>query len=233
MEVEIFKMIYKISKSDNNKDNLRILGENFVNNNENKCNIIINNKKERIKSIIPVNNLKSNKIKMVLSKNIYNISYFFKDCELLESLFYTNSTKIKDNINNEDNIQIIDNEYINLIEIMNDNINESEYNNYTDNYFSTSQVTKIEEIADDESFYMNSSFKIKFNHYINMSFMFSNCSSLKYLPDISVWKISNVRNMINMNNMFSDCSSLLSLPNISKWETGNVDDMSYMFSNCN
>ena len=48
-------MIYKISK---NTNNLRILGENFVSNYENKCNIIINNK-ERIKNFIPINNLKS------------------------------------------------------------------------------------------------------------------------------------------------------------------------------
>ena len=48
-------MIYKISK---NTNNLIILVENFVSNNKNKCNIIINNE-ERIKNFIPINNLKS------------------------------------------------------------------------------------------------------------------------------------------------------------------------------
>ena len=37
-------MIYKIYK---NINNLRILGENFVSNNENKLNIIINNKERK------------------------------------------------------------------------------------------------------------------------------------------------------------------------------------------
>jgi len=44
MEVQIYKMQYKIY---NNKKDLRILGENFVKNNKNKANIIINNKKKK------------------------------------------------------------------------------------------------------------------------------------------------------------------------------------------
>ena len=42
MDINIYKLIYKKSK---NTDKLRILGENFVINNENKGNIIMNNKK--------------------------------------------------------------------------------------------------------------------------------------------------------------------------------------------
>ena len=48
-----------------------------------------------------------------------------------------------------------------------------------------------------------------------MSYMFSGCSSLKSLPDISNWNTSNV---IIMNNIFFGCSSLHSLPDISKWD---------------
>ena len=48
MEVEIYKMIYKRS---NNIKELKILGENFVKHNKNKGNIIINNKKEKLKNI--------------------------------------------------------------------------------------------------------------------------------------------------------------------------------------
>ena len=32
--------------------------------------------------------------------------------------------------------------------------------------------------------------------------------------------------------MFSGCSSLISLPDISKWNTNNVTNMSYMFCDC-
>ena len=59
--------------------------------------------------------------------------------------------------------------------------------------------------------------------------MFSGCSSLSSLPDISKWKTNNVN---NMNGMFSGCSSLSSLPDISKWNTNNVNNMSTMFFQC-
>ena len=52
MKEEIYKMRYKIEK---NIDNLRILGEDFVKNNKNKGNLLINNKKFPLKSIKPIN----------------------------------------------------------------------------------------------------------------------------------------------------------------------------------
>ena len=48
---------------------------------------------------------------------------------------------------------------------------------------------------------------------INMSELFSGCSSLSYLPDISKWNINNVT---NISGLFYECSSLSSLPDISK-----------------
>ena len=226
MDVEIYKMVYKIS---NNVDKLRIFGENFVANNENKGNIIINNKKEKIKSILSLNNLNKNKIKIVLNKNIYNISCMFKDCELLESFSYINLQNIKDIINNEYDIQIINNENSNLI---NYSINECLYDNDTDNYFSVSQLRKKEEKYDGTFLSLPDITQANISHFFNMNFMFSNCNSLKYIPDISFMKKNDTTNMIDMSYMFSNCSSLVSLPDISKWKTDNVIDMSYMFSNC-
>ena len=52
-----------------------------------------------------------------------------------------------------------------------------------------------------------------------MSYMFYECSSLSFLPNISNW---NTNNVTNMNCIFSGCSSLSSLPDISKWNTNNV-----------
>ena len=39
-------------------------------------------------------------------------------------------------------------------------------------------------------------------------------------------------NVKKMNDVFSFCSSLISLPDISKWDTKNVTKMSDMFSEC-
>ena len=75
--------------------------------------------------------------------------------------------------------------------------------------------------------------EIKLKGILNItdaSNMFSYCSSLSSLPDISKWNTSNVT---NMSFMFSWCSSLSSLPDISEWNTSNVTNMSNMFDECN
>ena len=61
----------------------------------------------------------------------------------------------------------------------------------------------------------------------NMWYMFSSCSALLSL-DVTNF---NTANVTNMRNMFSSCSSLTSL-DVSHFNTANVTNMSYMFSNC-
>ena len=56
--------------------------------------------------------------------------------------------------------------------------------------------------------------------------MFSGCSSLISLPDISKWKTDNVN---RMSYMFSGCSHLITLPDISKWNTDNVKNKKNIF----
>ena len=55
-----------------------------------------------------------------------------------------------------------------------------------------------------------------------MDNMFSNCSSLISLPDISKW---NTKNVEDMSLMFNGCKSLISLPDISKWNIKNIKEM--------
>ena len=71
--------------------------------------------------------------------------------------------------------------------------------------------------------------KLNIFYVKNMSGIFSGCSTLSSLPDISKW---NTNNVINMSNIFSFCSSLSSLPDISKWNTNNVINMSHIFYMC-
>ena len=65
------------------------------------------------------------------------------------------------------------------------------------------------------------------NNVTNMFGLFSECSSLSSLPDISKWKINNG---IKMSYMFFGCSSLSSLPDISKWNTNY--DKCHMLDEC-
>ena len=65
------------------------------------------------------------------------------------------------------------------------------------------------------------------NNITDMSYMFSECTSLTNL-DLSNFITNNVT---NMSYMFCDCSGLKEL-NLSKFNTNNVTNMSYMFSKC-
>ena len=67
------------------------------------------------------------------------------------------------------------------------------------------------------------------DNIISMKGMFAGCSSLVSLPDLSVIKTNKVK---NFRGIFAGCESLVCLPNISKWCTDNVTDMQYMFNNC-
>ena len=53
-----------------------------------------------------------------------------------------------------------------------------------------------------------------------------------YNKDILEIELKGIENITDMSNMFSGCTSLYSLPNISKWNTNNITNMSYMFSGC-
>ena len=46
--------------------------------------------------------------------------------------------------------------------------------------------------------------------------LFTGCSSLQYIPDISNWNITKVK---DLDYLFAGLSSLKSLPDISKWNT--------------
>jgi len=67
------------------------------------------------------------------------------------------------------------------------------------------------------------------NYVTNMSYMFNNCSSLICLPDFLDWNTSNVT---DMSMMFGECSSLLELPDISGWDISKVTSLHGLFCSC-
>ena len=122
METEIYNLLYKLEKYEKN---LKILGEDFCENNKNKGRFIIFNKKYCLKPIMQIKkirNLEFNrkfilnekiiddsfykdekdefKIKMILNKNTYNKSYMFNDCETLLQISYKDS-KLNEIIDDE------------------------------------------------------------------------------------------------------------------------------------
>ena len=79
--------------------------------------------------------------------------------------------------------------------------------------------------------YNNNELKIKLkgiDNITNMSYMFSQCSSLLSLSLSSIPK-SNVNKVTDMSYMFYGCALLSSLSGISKWNTNNVTDINGIF----
>jgi len=62
-----------------------------------------------------------------------------------------------------------------------------------------------------------------------MSCLFGKCSSLKKIPDISLWNTSNV---LDIGGLFYNCLSLEELPYLSKWNTNKVIIMNSIFYGC-
>ena len=59
--------------------------------------------------------------------------------------------------------------------------------------------------------------------------IFSNCYSLKSLPDISKWNISQNKKVVDM---FYYCKLLVSLPDISKWDMSKVKYINTDIKDC-
>ena len=215
----------------------RELGKDFEKNNRNKGKLIINNKKYPIESVIQINNINQNYIKMVIIRNIYNKSCMFKNCELLESL------NIFSFDNNEKEIQykekIYDNKYNYKIKETQENGNSINHQDYSDDSYpfpgnieketSSDKILKEnrESLKDSAILYWNNdNLKYYGNNFSILKEMFYNCKSLIFLPNI--YKL-DTKNVTDISSMFYNCESLSSLPDISKWNTTNVSDMNSLF----
>ena len=86
---KILTIIYKINNYQNNSK-IKLFGEIFVNNNKFNCNLIINNKKNELCEYYYFDKKERKKkliIKLLITKEINNMSYMFSGCEDLISLY--------------------------------------------------------------------------------------------------------------------------------------------------
>ena len=206
---EILKLVYKIKPFDNK---IKIFGENFVNNNKNKCFIKYSEEIFPLKEFFHINHFASIidnylEIFLLVFEEITDKSYLFHNCYSLEEVI--TFKEIKEQINNFSEINLLD--------------YDSENNKIkipTEEKFVLENGIKV---------YKNQKDKYKYNSCTNMSFMFYGCSSLIYLSDISEWYTNEVT---DISYMFYDCSSLISIPDISTWNVDKVNNMEHLFSGC-
>ena len=186
MEVEKYKMIYKIEKD----RYLKILGKNFVKNNINKGKLIINNKKYALNDFIIINDFKNDKIKIkiILSKNIYNKSYMFKNSRTLLQFSIIKDLDRVENTENLDDDVFVEYEEENLFDLFLFNKKDDSSLYDAENFF----FADLPSISEDREKNTDNSTILYFNqnipfedNYTALKGMFENCSLLSSLPNIS------------------------------------------------
>ena len=164
-----------ILKYINKKGKIKILGEEFVDNNKNNCKIIYNGIEKELNSCI-INDNESNEIeiKLKIYKDIIDMSKMFSDCKDLNSI----SDLSKLNTNNVYNMSSMF-EYCESLKSIPDisNWNTSNVCDMNGMFSGCGSLKSIPDIS-----------KWNTNKVYDMNGMFYGCESLKSLPDISKWK---------------------------------------------
>ena len=210
-KVNEITILYKINKGDKR---IKIFGRKFIENNKDKCKIIINNKEQEICEYLDINKNISNKeileIKLKETKTITNMSYIFGRYYKLEE-YNLSLISIIDFSWNMENVTDISGifAFCPSLSYISD-ISKWNTKNVTDMSYLFNICKSLKAIPDISQW--------NTKNVKNMSNMFNMCYSLSSLPDISKWDASNVE---CMHLMFNQCFSLISIPDISKWKIRN------------
>ena len=213
-------IIAKYSIKDIKENILQVFGNRFVENNKDKCKIIINNKKYRLTNCLELNTDKIDNnqeimIKLTGINNITNASNMFYGCSSLK-LFPDTPKWETSKVENMENMFLRCSSLESIPDISNWNTSNVESMNCL--FYECSSLKSLPDIS-------------KWN-IINVKYMkkmFFRCSSLKSLPDLSKW---DTRNVVSMDSMFYECQLLESLPDLGNWNTSNVESMNCLFYEC-
>ena len=213
------KIIYKINNNQKDKekiDKIRLFGENFYRENNDKCKFILNNKECDLCEFYTLkNNEKELEIELIINQKIKNLNSMFSCCLSLYSisnLSYLNTSEVND-------MSFMFYECSNLSSLSDiSKWNIKKVKNISFMFYECSLLKKIEGLSNWDT-----------SNIEDMSFMFFGCSSLLTLSDISKW---NTPNLIDMNSSFYNCSELEHLPDISKWKITKETNKENTFYNC-
>ena len=209
------KMIYKVG----GLDEIKIVSEDFVKNNKDKCKLIINGNEKQLCEYINIKKMNiKEELEVILKETntITSMYRMFRDCPNLFSLpdfsewDTSNVTDMHSLFNGCSSLSI-------LSDISNWNTENVKSIRYL--FWGCLSLTHLPDIS-----------RWNTSNMTDFEGVFSNCSYLLSLPDISKWDTSKVN---TMKKLFKNCASLQSLPDISNWNLNQVNDFSDMFNGCN
>ena len=155
----------------------------------------------------------------IIKKEDINKGILFRN--IIEEYIFSNEMTIKYKIDEEKEITIFGNDFVNnnnkICKIIINGKEEELCSNFNTENINLNDNNILEITL------------VGITNITNMSNMFFYCDSLISISDISKLNTSKIT---QMNNLFCNCESLLSLPDISKWDISNVTDISGLFSGC-
>ena len=194
-------IVYRVKPNDKN---IKIFGKQFVQNNKNKCKIIVDGNERDICEKLDLNDNMRKKstleIKLKETSTITDMSYLFggdfdEGCDALISVpVFDWDTKNVTNMNHLFN-------NCTLLQSLPNNISEWNTSNVTDMNTMFSNCKSL--------LYLPDISKWDTSNVTNMAYMFQSCPKLTNLPDINKWNISKVT---YKKDMFSGSNSSLNIP---------------------
>jgi len=208
-KIEI-NIIYETNKEGDEK----IFGNEFVENNRNNIELIINGNRNNL-----INRYKlrkgENKIKIIIKNkitNLENMFYYCKSLKNIEELKYLDTKEIK-------NFKCMFRGCSSLSDIKGlKNWNVSNGNNFRGMFYECSSLSDLKGLEN---------WNVSNGNYF--SDMFRECSSLSDLKGLENWNVSNGN---NFRGMFYGCSSLSDIKGLKNWNVSNGNNFKDMLYGC-
>ena len=227
----IINCIYKI---ENNIYNVRLLGNEFVN--DFKLDIMIEGKKINFSKIYNFSSVGEHLVQFGLSDKNISFDYIFKDSYNLISVELISENNISINsmigsFENCENLKKFENkgfktEQVNSMKKLFFNTRISEFN-FTQMNINTNNVKDISYIFSNIKSENISIYNFNVNKVLNMSHMFENCNLMTNLNIVDF----NTNNANDISFMFNSCYSLKQL-NLNNFQTSQITNMSFLFQDC-
>ena len=191
-----------------------IFGYDFVNNNKDNIELIINGKNTKLVNEYELKE-GENIITLIIKNKLINLSYMFSLCNSLKDiseLQYLDVANVK-------NFKYMFSQCSSLSDIKPlQNWNVSNGNDFEGMFFYCSSLSDIKPLQ-----------KWNVSNGNNFSHMFYGCSSLSDVSPLQHWDVSNCN---NFTNIFYKCSSLSDINPLENWNVSNVNNYEGMFYGC-
>ena len=191
-----------------------IFGNEFVENNKDNIELIINGKQSKLVSVYELMPGENN-ITLIIKNNLINLSYMFYWCNSLKSIHELKNLDVSQTKYFEEMFygcsSIND-----ITSLKNWNVLNSE--SFAGMFYKCSLLSDISPLKN-----------WNVSNYKNLASMFCGCSLLSNINPLKNWNVSNCS---NFDYMFSGCSLLSDISPLKNWNVSNGINFSYMFDNC-